>query len=97
MPWGVLDEYNIGHMSYELSKLGASLVQKILMKNIELSKLTIEKPRFCVASIGPGTKLPSLGSHQIWWDVWGCKIMAKGLVDGGTDIFYLKLVKTHFK
>ncbi|MDZ7817968.1 MAG: homocysteine S-methyltransferase family protein [Aliarcobacter sp.] len=27
MPW-VLDEYGIGHMSYELSKLGASLVKK---------------------------------------------------------------------
>ena len=45
MPW-VLDEYNIGHMSYELSKLGASLVKKSCEKFS-----TPEKPRFCLASI----------------------------------------------
>ncbi len=54
MPW-VLDEYNIGHMSYELSKLGAQLVKKSCEKYS-----TPTKPRFVVASIGPGTKLPSL-------------------------------------
>ncbi|MCG3672135.1 methionine synthase [Aliarcobacter butzleri] len=84
MPW-VLDEYNIGHMSYELSKLGASLVKKSCEKFS-----TPEKPRFCLASIGPGTKLPSLG-HIKYDEIYeGYKIMAKGLVDGGTDIFLLE-------
>lgn len=84
MPW-VLDEYNIGHMSYELSKLGASLVKKICEKFS-----TPEKPRFCLASIGPGTKLPSLGHIKYDEMYEGYKIMAKGLVDGGTDIFLLE-------
>ncbi|MDY3200257.1 MAG: homocysteine S-methyltransferase family protein, partial [Arcobacter sp.] len=84
MPW-VLDEYNIGHMSYELSKLGASLVKKSCEKYS-----TPEKPRFCVASIGPGTKLPSLGHIKYDEMYEGYKIMAKGLVDGGTDIFLLE-------
>ncbi|MDN5079840.1 methionine synthase [Aliarcobacter butzleri] len=84
MPW-VLDEYNIGHMSYELSKLGASLVKKSCEKFS-----TPEKPRFCLASIGPGTKLPSL-CHIKYDEMYeGYKIMAKGLVDGGTDIFLLE-------
>lgn len=84
MPW-VLDEYNIGHMSYELSKLGASLVKKSCKKFS-----TPEKPRFCLASIGPGTKLPSLGHIKYDEMYEGYKIMAKGLVDGGTDIFLLE-------
>lgn len=84
MPW-VLDEYNIGHMSYELSKLGASLVKKSCEKYS-----TKEKPRFVVASIGPGTKLPSLGHIKYDEMYEGYKIMAKGLVDGGTDIFLLE-------
>ncbi len=84
MPW-VLDEYNIGHMSYELSKLGASLVKKACDKYS-----TPEKPRFAVASIGPGTKLPSLGHIKYDEMYEGYKIMAQGLVDGGTDIFLLE-------
>ena len=83
MPW-VLDEYDIGHMSYELSRLGAQLVKKSCEKYN-----TLEKPRFCVASIGPGTKLPSLG-HITYDELYeGYKIMAKGLADGGCDIFLL--------
>lgn len=84
MPW-VLDEYEIPHMSYELSKLGAQLVKKTCEKYS-----TEQKPRFCVASVGPGTKLPSLGhiSYDEMYD--GYKIMAEGLVDGGVDIFLLE-------
>src|SRR5574344_1961303 len=55
MPW-VLDEYEIGHLSYELSKLAASSAKKICEKYS-----TKEDPKFVLASIGPGTKLPSLG------------------------------------
>ena len=84
MPW-VLDEYDIGHMSYELSRLGASLVKKSCQKYS-----TPEKPRFVVASIGPGTKLPSLGHIKYDEMYEGYKIMAQGLVDGGTDIFLLE-------
>ncbi len=84
MPW-VLDEYDIGHMSYELSRLGASLVKKSCQKYS-----TPEKPRFVVASIGPGTKLPPLGHIKYDEMYEGYKIMAQGLVDGGTDIFLLE-------
>ena len=84
MPW-VLDEYKIGHTSYELSKLGAQLVKKTCEKYS-----TPKKPRFVVASIGPGTKLPSLGHIKYDEMYEGYKIMAQGLADGGTDIFLLE-------
>ena len=55
MPW-VLDEYDIGKTSYELSRLGAELVKETCDKYS-----TPQKPRFVLGSVGPGTKLPSLG------------------------------------
>lgn len=84
MPW-VLDEYNIGHMAYELSKLGARHVKTICDKYSSDGKT-----RFVLGSIGPGTKLPSLG-HIHYDEMYeGYKITAQGLVDGGVDIFLLE-------
>jgi 5-methyltetrahydrofolate--homocysteine methyltransferase len=84
MPW-VLDEYGLGHMSYELSHLGCQIAKKVCDKYS-----TPQKPRFVLASIGPGTKLPSLG-HITYDDMYdGYKEMARGLVDGGADVFLLE-------
>ncbi len=84
MDW-VLDEYDMSHRSYELSKLGAAHVKKICDKYS-----TPEKPRFVLGSIGPGTKLPSL--LHIDYDTMyaGYKEMARGLKDGGVDVFLLE-------
>jgi len=84
MPW-VLDEYDLGERAYELSQKGAQLVKQIC---IEYS--TPEQPRFVLGSIGPGTKLPSLG-HIHYDEMYaGYKIVAEGLIDGGCDIFLLE-------
>lgn len=84
MPW-VLDEYEIGNKAYELSKLGAQLV-KATCKKFE----TDDEPRFCLGSIGPGTKLPSLG-HIKYDEMYdGYKEVANGLADGGCDIYLLE-------
>lgn len=84
MPW-VLDEYDMGERSYELSKLGAQLV-----KNICDKYSTEDKPRFVLGAIGPGTKLPSL--KHIDYDTMyaGYCVTAKGLLDGGVDVFLLE-------
>ena len=84
MPW-VLDEYDMGDRSYELSKKGAQLVKDICTKYE-----TKDKPRFVLGSIGPGTKLPSLKhiDYDTMYD--GYKITAQGLVDGGVDVFLLE-------
>lgn len=81
----VLDEYGIGHQAYELSKAGAALVKAACEKNS-----SPEHPRFCLGSIGPGTKLPSLGHIHYDEMLEGYTEMCLGLIDGGVDIFLLE-------
>ena len=84
MPW-VLDEYGMGDRAYELSKKGAELVKSVCDE-----QATEDHPRFVLGSIGPGTKLPSLG-HIHYDEMYeGYKVVAKGLIDGGCDIFLLE-------
>lgn len=81
----VLDEYQIGNRAYELTKAGAELVKK----QCEAFS-TPEKPRFCLGSIGPGTKLPSLG-HITYDEMYeGYTEFCLALIDGGVDIFLLE-------
>ncbi|WP_428739362.1 methionine synthase [Sulfurimonas sp.] len=81
----VLDEYGISDRAYELTRAGAELVKK---KCEEFS--TPEQPRFCLGSIGPGTKLPSLG-HITYDEMYeGYTEFCLGLIDGGVDIFLLE-------
>ncbi len=84
MDW-VLDEYGLGDMSYELSKLGAKLCREIC-DEFESE----DEPRFVLGSIGPGTKLPSLGHIEYDQMYSGYFKMAEGLIDGGVDIFLLE-------
>ena len=81
----VLDEYGIGHRAYELSKAGAAICKQ------ECEKFsTDEHPRFVLGSIGPGTKLPSLG-HIHYDEMYsGYLECCFGLIDGGCDIFLLE-------
>lgn len=84
MPW-VLDEYQMGDRAYELSRKGAGLVKSICDEF-----QSDDKPRFVLGSIGPGTKLPSLG-HIAYDEMFaGYKEVALGLIDGGCDIFLLE-------
>ena len=81
----VLDEYQIGERAYELTKAGAALVKR---KCEEFS--TPEHPRFCLGSVGPGTKLPSLG-HITYDEMFeGYTDFCKALIEGGADIFLLE-------
>ena len=84
MPW-VLDEYQMGERAYELSLKGAQLVKEICDEYA-----TESSPKFVLGSIGPGTKLPSLG-HIHYDELYaGYKLCALGLIDGGCDIFLLE-------
>jgi len=81
----VLDDYDIANRSYELTKAGAELVKQ------ECEKFsTPEHPRFVLGSIGPGTKLPSLG-HITYEEMYkGYTEFCLGLIDGGVDVFLLE-------
>ncbi|HFC03837.1 MAG TPA: methionine synthase, partial [Nitratifractor salsuginis] len=84
MPW-VLEEYGLRHRAYELSRKGAELVKEVCEEYG-----TLEQPRFVLGSIGPGTKLPSLG-HIDYEEMYeGYLETARGLIDGGCDVFLLE-------
>lgn len=84
LPW-VLDDYGIGERTYELALAGAKIVKEICD---EFS--TKDKPRFVAGSMGPGTKLPSLG--HITYDEMhaGYCEAVRGLIDGGVDVFLIE-------
>ncbi|HFS82396.1 MAG TPA: methionine synthase, partial [Epsilonproteobacteria bacterium] len=84
MPW-VLDEYQMGERAYELSKKGAELV-----KTVCEAYAAEGVSKFVLGSIGPGTKLPSLGHIHYDEMFEGYKLCALGLIDGGCDIFLLE-------
>ncbi len=81
----VLEEYQIGERAYELTKAGAELVKQ------ECKKFsTPTHPRFALGSVGPGTKLPSLG-HITYDEMYkGYTEFCIALIDGGVDIFLLE-------
>ncbi len=81
----VLAEYNLQHLSYEISRKGAALA-----KELALSFSTNEKPRFVAGSIGPGTKLPSLGHITFRELEKSYYPQISGLIDGGADLLCIE-------
>jgi 5-methyltetrahydrofolate--homocysteine methyltransferase len=78
--WANLAEYGIEDRIYELAYAGA----KIAREAADASS-TKDKPRFVLGSLGPGTKLPSLGhtSYQKLKEAY--YTAAKGLLDAKSD------------
>jgi len=81
----VLAEYNLQHLAYEISRKAARLA-KDLATEFSLS----DKPRFVAGSIGPGTKLPSLGHITFRELEKSYYPQISGLVDGGVDILCIE-------
>jgi 5-methyltetrahydrofolate--homocysteine methyltransferase len=78
--WSNLADYGIEDRIYELAYAGGKIAREAAD-----SFSTTQKPRFVLGSLGPGTKLPSLG-HTTYENL---KIAyytaAKGLADSGCD------------
>ncbi len=81
----VLDEYSIGNKAYEINKNAA-----IIAKNAAAKYSTIDKPRFVAGSIGPTTKLPTLGHIDFDELKQSYKEQIYGLIDGGVDILLIE-------
>lgn len=81
----VLAEYDLADQAYYLNKTAAELAKRVAA---EFS--TPEKPRFVAGSIGPGTKLPTLG--HIDFDTMKAAYVeqAEALFDGGVDLFIVE-------
>ncbi|PZA07209.1 methionine synthase [Meiothermus sp. PNK-Is4] len=81
----VLVEYGLEAEAEDLAYLGARIARQ------EADKLsTPEKPRFVAGSLGPGTKLISLG--QIGWREMfdSYRTAARGLIEGGVDLLLIE-------
>ncbi|ERN42994.1 5-methyltetrahydrofolate--homocysteine methyltransferase [Rubidibacter lacunae KORDI 51-2] len=81
----VLAEYDLADKAYELSKAAAELAKRV---TVEFS--TSERPRFVAGSMGPTTKLPTLG--HIDFDSMKASFFeqAEGLYDGGADFLLVE-------
>ncbi len=81
----VLAEYNIADQAYDLNFKAAELA-----KNVARDYSTPDKPRWVAGSMGPTTKLPSLG-HISFLDMKASYAeQARGLIDGGADLLVVE-------
>src|ERR1043165_7068792 len=81
----VLAEYQIAHLAYDLNKKAAELA-----KRVAADFSTKERPRWVAGSMGPTTKLPTLG-HISYLDMKASyREQARGLLDGGADLLIVE-------
>ena len=83
--WANLAEYGIEDRIYELAFAGAKIARECADKFS-----TADKPRFVLGSLGPGTKLPTLGhtTYEFLRDAY--ETAAQGLLDGGSDALLIE-------
>src|SRR5688572_338100 len=81
----VLAEAGMSERTREINKIAAGIARRACDK-FE----TPDRPRYVVGSIGPGTKLVSLG-HTSWDEMLASYTeQCRGLLDGGVDVFLIE-------
>jgi 5-methyltetrahydrofolate--homocysteine methyltransferase len=80
-----LGEYDISDRIYELASAGARIAAEAAAH-----WSTPEHPRFVIGSMGPGTKLPSLGHVPFATLRDAYAEQARGLIDGGVDVILIE-------
>jgi 5-methyltetrahydrofolate--homocysteine methyltransferase len=83
----VLAEYGIPEKTYELNEAAARIA-----KEVASGYATPDRPRWVVGSIGPGTKLPSLGAIGFAELRDGYQTQVEGLLAGGVDVLLVETV-----
>ncbi len=84
----VLKEYGLEDHVYEINRKAAEIARQAVR---EFS--TPSHPRFVAGSLGPGTRLPSLGQIDFreLFDLY--KEQARALLEGGVDLFLIETVQ----
>jgi 5-methyltetrahydrofolate--homocysteine methyltransferase len=77
---GNLGEYDIAHRTRELAQAGAAIAREVVDR-----WSTPEHPRFVIGSVGPGTKLPTLGHAPFAQLRDAYQECVAGLLAGGVD------------
>ena len=84
--WSNLDDYGIVDRIAELAEKGA----RIARERVEAAQASDGRERWVLGSMGPGTKLPSLG-HTTYDNLKQTfALQAEGLIDGGADAFLVE-------
>src|SRR6266536_673877 len=81
----VLAEYDLQDKVAELNIAAAKIAKEVAQQ-----VSTKDKPRFVAGSIGPTTKLPSLGHIKFDDMVAGYFEQARALIDGGVDVLLIE-------
>ncbi|KZE88751.1 methionine synthase [Microbacterium sp. TNHR37B] len=84
--WSNLSDYGIDDRIHELAEAGA----RIARERAEAAEAVDGRRRWVLGSMGPGTKLPSLGhtTYAHLKDTFAQQ--AEGLIDGGADAFLIE-------
>lgn len=84
----VLAEYAIPEKTHELNVTAARLAREVASDHS-----TPDRPRFVIGSVGPGTKLPSLG-HIPFTELRDAYLpQMEGLLEGGVDVILIETVQ----
>jgi 5-methyltetrahydrofolate--homocysteine methyltransferase len=75
-----LGEYDISHRIYELARAGAGIAREAAD-----AWSTPQRPRWVLGSVGPGTKLPTLGHVEFATLRDAYAEQTRGMLDGGVD------------
>ena len=82
----VLTEYDIPEKAHELNVAAASIARRVA----DWYEAADGRPRYVAGSMGPGTKLPSLG-HIGFTELRDAYTeQARGLIEGGVDLFLIE-------
>ena len=81
----VLAEYQIADRAEELARASARLA-----KEVASGYSTADRKRYVAGSLGPGTKLPTLGQVGFQELRDGYEVLARGLLDGGADLLLIE-------
>ncbi|MDJ0664226.1 MAG: methionine synthase [Acidimicrobiia bacterium] len=80
-----LAEYGLAERAYELNRAAAEIAAAAAARHS-----TPDWPRWVAGSIGPGTKLPSLGQITYSELVDAYEVQSRGLIDGGCDLLIVE-------
>src|ERR1700690_3993654 len=83
----VLKEYDLADKTLEMNRVSAELAREVAS-----GFSTPDRPRFVIGSMGPGTKLPSLGHIDYLSLRDSYQEQARGLLAGGTAVFLIETV-----
>ena len=83
----VLAEYGIADVTYRLNEEAARLA-----KEVAADFATPDRPRFVIGSVGPGTRLPTLGAIGFEALRDDYQVQLEGLLAGGIDVVLIETV-----